>query len=49
VPVRKPSCLISCSQSAWAGGALAGDGGHGPMKPIVWCSGPHAGLIVIAG
>ena len=32
--MRKPSCLISCSQSGPAGGALAGDGKQGSMKPI---------------
>jgi hypothetical protein len=31
--MRKPSCLISCSQSGPDGGALAGDGRHGSMKP----------------
>jgi hypothetical protein len=31
--MRKPSCLISCSQSAPAGGVLAGDGTHGSIKP----------------
>jgi hypothetical protein len=30
---RKPSCLISWSQSAPAGGVSAGDGRQGSMKP----------------
>ena len=30
---RKPSCLISCSQSAPEGGRGADVGGHGAMKP----------------
>jgi hypothetical protein len=32
--MRKPSCLISWSQSGPVSGCLAGDGRHGSMKPI---------------
>ena len=31
--MRKPSCLISCSQSGPEGGALAGDAKHGSIMP----------------
>src|SRR6516164_7745272 len=31
--MRKPSCLISCSQPEPLGGALAADGRHGSIKP----------------
>src|SRR6516165_3323453 len=31
--MRKPSCLISCSQPGPEGGALAGDGKHGSIIP----------------
>jgi len=31
--MRKPSCLISCSQPGPGGGAFAGDGRHGSMIP----------------
>src|SRR5215472_8163820 len=31
--MRKPSCLISCSQPGPEGGAFAGDGRHGSMMP----------------
>ena len=31
--MRKPSCLISCSQPEPEGGALAGEGRHGSMMP----------------
>ena len=30
---RKPSCLISCSQSGRVGGALDGEGRQGPIRP----------------
>ena len=31
--MRKPSCLISCSQPGPEGGALAGEGRHGSIIP----------------
>jgi hypothetical protein len=31
--IRKPSCLISCSQPGPEGGALAGEGKHGSIIP----------------
>jgi hypothetical protein len=31
--MRKPSCLISCSQPGPEGGAFAGDGRHGSIVP----------------
>jgi hypothetical protein len=30
--MRKPSCLISCSQSGLGGGAVAGEGKQGSMR-----------------